>query len=897
MLCPNCSDSWTPKKNGVATDDRHPVEQVSKSDLPGNGGQNPVEVPDTLKQRDQWVLWKNENGSKVPYQVDGVRKASSTDPQTWATFEVAEAAYDPEKHAGLGFVFSPEDSLCGIDLDKCRNSKTWVIDDLALVVIEQLASYAEVSPSGTGVKIWIKGAIPDGKGFQRKLDDQGRAIEVYDRDRYFAFTGEILQGVPEDVRPAQEALDYLIETYRKKPKQPAPQPVIVLPNDSQDACDRAMAYVHATPVQQCGASNCHNAAFFLANKLARGFSLEFNLAARILFSWMQGNPKHGWQFKDAEHKIKQALEDGTEPIGEMLSEGNAGSEVDISGLLDRPPAETCITRAPPADDEPENVPPPVSLNTTRVPTMSSNIFNGCGWLGDMVEAVALATETPRELAALMGLGVLATSCQKRFSVRPEPGYFEPLNLWIVCALPSGHRKTAVVVQMNQPLYDWEAKYAALIQAEIDRATSEHATAEARIKALRQKAAREKDQTKYAEIKQEIEELEAGLPKIPSRPVLYTDDVTPEHLGTMLAEQNERMAILSDEGGIFDLMAGRYSNGIPNLDVWLKSHSGSPIRVDRGCRPPVDCRHPALTIVISPQPDVLRGLASKEGFRGRGLLARFLYGLPISRLGYRTLEPKPVPKDVSEAYSAAIIAILDTAPTVTEEGMEHPHVLRLGETAWQLWKSKQKEVEVNMRPGGRFDHITDWAGKFPGAIARIAGNLHVAKHAHRRPEAAEIARDTMACAIALGNLLAEHALLAFDLVGSDPAWDGARRVWKWIEREKEPQFCKRDCWHPLRGTFKRVLDIEPSLEVLVETGHIMPLDSPRKGHGPKGKWFRVNPFAVEAWASGSNYYPEIDDQNDQIDQFERGTDDTDEEPGHFGHGSEDTEDNDEWEEVV
>ena len=88
------------------------------------------------------------------------------------------------------------------------------------------------------------------------------------------------------------------------------------------------------------------------------------------------------------------------------------------------------------------------------------------------------------------------------------------------------------------------------------------------------------------------------------------DITPEKLGQTLAENGERLAIVSDEGGVFDIMAGRYSNGVPNLDVYLQSHAGGAVRVDRGNRPPVMMNHPALTIALSPQPDVLRGLTEK-----------------------------------------------------------------------------------------------------------------------------------------------------------------------------------------------------------------------------------------------------------------------------------------------
>jgi hypothetical protein len=71
------------------------------------------------------------------------------------------------------------------------------------------------------------------------------------------------------------------------------------------------------------------------------------------------------------------------------------------------------------------------------------------------------------------------------------------------------------------------------------------------------------------------------------PRVWTEDVTPEKLGTLMAENRQCMAVLSAEGGIFGIMAGRYSKGAPNIDIFLKGHAGEPVRVDRGSREPVN----------------------------------------------------------------------------------------------------------------------------------------------------------------------------------------------------------------------------------------------------------------------------------------------------------------------
>ena len=80
--------------------------------------------------------------------------------------------------------------------------------------------------------------------------------------------------------------------------------------------------------------------------------------------------------------------------------------------------------------------------------------------------------------------------------------------------------------------------------------------------------------------------------------------------------------------MFDQMAGRYNQAAgPNLGVYLKGHAGDLLKVDRRGRPPEYVERPCLTIGLTVQPEVLQGLAGRPGFRGRGLLARFLYSLP------------------------------------------------------------------------------------------------------------------------------------------------------------------------------------------------------------------------------------------------------------------------------
>ncbi len=529
-------------------------------------------------------------------------------------------------------------------------------------------------------------------------------------------------------------------------------------------------------------------------------------------------------------------------LGQAAASADAGAGSAAPGVTVPGPRTGAIGQVCVADEAPE----PFPLDDPEPPAMPPRLLDG--WLGRMAEEIAEATETPLELPALLCLSAAATAAQGRFSVRPEPGYFEPVNLWTAPAMKSGQRKTAVHKLATGPLVDWERAERKRTADERQRAESKAKTLQARITRLRAKCAAEDDPQKRDELQKEIEGVEASVPRVPVPPRLFTQDVTPEHLGTMMAEQSGRMAILSDEGGIFDVLAGRYSNGIPNLDLFLQSHSGAPVRVDRGSRPPVVLDHTLLTMGLSPQPDVLKALSTKPGFRGRGLLARFLYALPKSRMGYRGLEPRRIPDDVALRYADGLLALLRvTLRYDAAAEMAYPHVLSLDGPAYGVWKDHQRRVEVQLRQGGRFAGMTDWAGKLPGAVARIAGLFHCVRWVLEpgNPVDRPIDADTMECAARLGELLAEHALAVFDLMDGGGALEAARRVWRHVQDRGLTDFTFSELWHPLRGTFRTTADIEPAIDVLLDHNLVLPVEERRPGkRGRRGRRFRTNPRALE-----------------------------------------------------
>src|SRR6266487_2842027 len=179
-------------------------------------------IPADLKTRRQWILWRGADRidkqtgeivglDKIPVDARALRHASTTDPETWVDFRFCVEALPvalEEWHAddpgayrggGIGYVFSHDDPYVGIDLDHCRDPVTGTIAPWAQTHMDALASYAEVSPSGTGVHMVIEGTLPP---HGRKKAD----IEMYAYARFFTMTGWHLTDTPPTIEPRQHEL-------------------------------------------------------------------------------------------------------------------------------------------------------------------------------------------------------------------------------------------------------------------------------------------------------------------------------------------------------------------------------------------------------------------------------------------------------------------------------------------------------------------------------------------------------------------------------------------------------------------------------------------------------------------------------------------------------------------
>ena len=167
-------------------------------------------LPTALIEYDQWICWREQERdgkpTKVPITPRSGEFASSTDEQTWTSFDDALEYAEAGKADGIGFVFTGDDPFVGVDLDDCRDRESGTVDEAAEDIIDWLDSYTERSPSGTGYHVLIEGELPDGR-------NRKGTIEMYDSARFFTVTGDHVAETPTTVARRQDALEAVHREY------------------------------------------------------------------------------------------------------------------------------------------------------------------------------------------------------------------------------------------------------------------------------------------------------------------------------------------------------------------------------------------------------------------------------------------------------------------------------------------------------------------------------------------------------------------------------------------------------------------------------------------------------------------------------------------------------------
>ncbi|MCY8233895.1 YfjI family protein [Priestia endophytica] len=450
--------------------------------------------------------------------------------------------------------------------------------------------------------------------------------------------------------------------------------------------------------------------------------------------------------------------------------------------------------------------------------------------------MAESTQTPIDAPGMATIAVLSTALAKKFCVRLTGEWSESLNTYSILALPPGNRKSSVFKALQEPITAFEKEERERLAMKISEQKVKLRAKQKRVDQLEKEYAKNGDKSTLNEIYALTNEMEEE--DILSIPRFITEDVTPEKLADLMAENNEKMSLLSAEGGgIFSIMAGRYaSDGKANLEMFLKGFSGDYCAIDRIGRETKVLEEPALTIGLFLQPHVVYSVPSS--FQERGLMPRFLYSFPKSLVGYRKITPPSINEEVKKQYRLNIKKLLRID---VNESVQ----LTLTSDAIQAEENFRTEIETMFLEGGELAEMKEWGSKLAGQIIRVAGLLHVAEQAETlqldSPNPKEITReinkDTFMKTRNLSGYFIEHAKAAYGSMGADKGLQDAKYLLGVIRRQDKPTIAYRDIQLLTNKRFSTASELQDSFRELEERGFVYQRKEGRK------TFYDVNPFIL------------------------------------------------------
>lgn len=766
-------------------------------------------LPEKITENGLFCCWRYEerNGrkTKVPYHPETGMGTKSNDPSSFVSYQTAVQAigYDG---IGIGIFHG----ICAIDLDDCISDSGYY-SQTAAEIVALMHSYTEFSPSGNGLHILFsaEGFQYDTKHFYIMNHQAG--IEVYvagATSKYITVTGNRCEDY--EFGDRTQELQTLLDKFMRRPEVSA--------ENAKNATNSDLSMEQLLQL----AKNSKNGTAFTAlwKGLSEGYSspseADLALCCHLAF----------WTGRDASKMDTMFRQSGLmREKWDRKQSGTTYGAITIQKAIDQC-REVYAPRKPLSPIFQPII--PLTPQWSDLPLFPVDALPEV--IRNYVSAVAEHSQTAPDMAAVISLGVLATCLQGKYKIEGTPGYCEPLSLYTVVIAAPGERKSSVMRDMTMFLYEFEREYNKAHSSEIRENRSKRESLERRISGLQKKLERKEDKEMELELRQLQEQLEETPVANPAR--FFADDCSSEALTSLMASNNGVFSVISTEGGVFDIMAGRYSNKT-NIDIWLKGHCGDAIYVDRMTREAECILHPTLSAILSIQPSVLDEIMSNTTMTGRGLIARFLYASPPSRIGTRAFRAQSVPPEVSAAYRSMIFRMM--ALPVDGE----PHTVHLSEKAFDLLADYFQEHEKFL--AGEGQAISDWASKYIGAVLRIAGLLHCADMEDTEQD---VSASTISRAIQIGKYFLAHATYAYSMMGTDLSIQKAKFVLAKLKRRNISVIKRSELFQMCRGKFfKKTEEIFPTLELLEGHGYICLEEPEQRSVGrPADVKIFVNPAA-------------------------------------------------------
>ncbi len=426
-------------------------------------------------------------------------------------------------------------------------------------------------------------------------------------------------------------------------------------------------------------------------------------------------------------------------------------------------------------------------------------------VGDYCRELADSLHVSGDMVGTCALGILSSACQSHTVIINEgTGWTEPLNLYVAVVAEPGERKSPVLNALKKPLIDWQTSHNRDLQSDIAKSKAEYELLKSRLLRAKSEASKNDDPA----LDDTVYELAAQFENFtPVKAVqLISDDITSEALAVKMKDNGEKLSVISSEGGILQTICGRYTQGIANADIYLKSFFGESAQIDRINRESDTLTRPILSMLLCVQPVVLETLTSNKELRHNGLADRFLFSVPPSSLGKARFKTEPISQKTEVAYRNTIMRLLD--------GRDNPLYLRLSDEAERLFAGFYDAFQA-FRITGELSDIAGWASKHPGIVARIAGLLQLADDGSEI-----ISEKNMIAAICLSDFFTSQVKTALGEVRDSVTVKKAEYVLGRIKAMNKPEISIRELQRSLSKTqIKNRDELASPLQELINRGYI------------------------------------------------------------------------------
>ena len=455
-------------------------------------------------------------------------------------------------------------------------------------------------------------------------------------------------------------------------------------------------------------------------------------------------------------------------------------------------------------------------------------------LGDFCRGISCELQVPEETVLASALAVIATCAQSTYSVELYgTSAVQPTNLFIMSPMQQARRKRATLKACLAPVREWEEAQAREVGPEITKENIQKMIAKRAIRKL----SREAVDAQVARKEEVLQDLVTQICALQTS--LYEGAVVPRLVTDTLAgledamhEQHDTFTLASASDNSLDILSAASSRSAKSLVA--KAWDADRHDVNRKDR--AYSMWPRLSMAFAPQPDALADPKKVKILQSRGLATRFIYFMPIERtFGEETRAPK----EVVEAFFRRVLRILPVSWNKPEEA----RTLTLSRNADLLWRDYQKRADRLCQ--GLAAPMQEWTTIFASdVVGRIAALFHLVSCDNPRTNLV-ISAEEMAQALALGDLLFEHARAAFALMLQDNPEDSARKVLDAVSSSGWSVFSARECFQSLKGQgcFRTMKPLNTALEALIEHGYIRTISVPGKSGRPMVR-YELNPAVVQ-----------------------------------------------------